>query len=242
MLLTLTAQNPADMPTRIMADFGYPGFRPAQSRKTSSGGWEFVQGTTTLTVDAQGRPRWLAIKNVRFERSDAKAARAKIARLLAKYPLRLPEGKWVTERFLAPDPYGSASSSMRYFFVPVLHGYPFLGAEMTVQFSAGLDRVLEWAHHPWPAPSAALPAKILSRAAGLKAFEAIGRTWLAAHPGGKVYVKRESLQIVWLRPRHPILAYEGWVQFSTPPTEPRHAYGGGFLYIDASSGLPIVLQ
>lgn len=207
--LVLISQDPAAIAHRIMTDFGYPSFRPDRSTRTESGGWRFVQGSTSLTVDAEGRPRWLAIEKVKFERSDAKAARAKIARLLAKYPLRLPEGKWVTERSLAPNPYGSAPSSMCYFFVPILKGYPFFNAsEMTVQFSAGLDRVLEWAYHPWPVPAAALPAKIMSRVDALKSFDRLGRTAVAGHLDWSFHgLEPGTLQLAWLYPTHPRLAY-----------------------------------
>lgn len=164
MLFLLQAAPAGELIQRITADFGIRNFSPSHWEKTTSGGWRAEDGPIRLSIDAGGSVRELKIKQVKFEASDAGRTRAKIASLLRNYPLPLGEGKWVTERSLSPHPYGDAKTSMRYFFVPMRHGYPFLnGSHMTVQVSQDQKRILEWSFHPWEVPMCPKPKSVISQ-------------------------------------------------------------------------------
>lgn len=159
LVATLAQSPPPPMaPVRaIMREFGYPEYSPSHWIHTAGGGWIADDGTIELSIDRRNIPQVLKITKVKYEVSDSATAIPRIKALLSRYPLRLPSGKWVTERSLAADPFGASNSSHRYFFVPVSKGFPHSTAFMTVQLSADCKRVLEWMYHPIPLTEGAIP-------------------------------------------------------------------------------------
>jgi hypothetical protein len=233
---------------RVMADFGYPDFVPDRSTRTASGGWVFESGATTLRVDSEGRPRDLKTRGVKFERSNAAAAERKVQRLLQRYPLSLPPGQWMTEPGNTDLFYGKSSSSFRYSYVPILHGYRFLGAsQMTIQFSSDLKRVIEWSYHPSGVASAALPKSLLTRSQALRLIGKRAFARVGSAPNAWVEVVEASLQLGWLHPNNPQLAYtcKVWYRrklaYTTPGMGTTRGVGDIAL-IDASTGAPLKLH
>jgi hypothetical protein len=239
-LIVLTATPDLEQAARtIMADFGYPNFQ-ARGTRTPSGGMVFENETVTLRIDKHGRPWVMKIKGVKFERSEAAKARQKVNQLLAKYPLDLVPGQWMTERPKAPDiPYGMASSSFRYYYVPVVKGYPYLaGGQMTVQFSSDLKRVLEWSYGPLSLKPAELPRRILTKEEALREFHRQARSRIAGHADRSYGIEEERLRLGWVHLDQPKLAYAVPVSFYTKL--PHTVRGGGSIaLIDAGTGRPL---
>ncbi len=229
---------PAELVRRVTVDFGLQGLMPVEWEQTSSGGWRSGKGVLRLSIDANGSVRELKIQKVRFEASDAKSTRAKIGALLKRYPLPLGEGKWVTERSLAPHPYGDAKTSMRYFFVPMRHGYPFLkGSLMTAQVSHDQKRVLEWSYHPWAVPACRKPGSFIDRKTAMAKM--VAESARRSTGGLKYKFGPKTFMLGWLSPTDPRLVYVG---ISTAPIDtPRGPSLTGFgMVINAETGKFVV--
>lgn len=194
------------MGTAVFKAFGYPDIKPKLVRVTESGGAELAHGNLKLLIDKHGTPWTFKIKEVRFESSQADKTLPKIKDLLRKFPLALPKGRWVTERSLGPHPYGNAKSSMRYFFVPTLHGYPFLrSSQMTVQFSHDSKRVLEWMVHRWTVPESPLPKRVISMQEAKRRFQEIGDQSAQRYKSAHAQIGNPELG--WRGIAKPVLTY-----------------------------------
>ena len=230
-----------------MARFGYARFEFPPPVKTASGGWEFWSSDERfhLRIDGNGSPRVFKIANVKFEVSSAGLATKKAASLFAHYGLRLPEGMWVGDRSLAPDPSAKlAGSSMRYFFVPWARGYPFLnpGSVCTVQFSTDLGRVIEWDYYPWRVPPVHLPSKVLTRREAIAAFRSHALKVIGSRPGLEewtVQVNERQLDLGWWGKTSPRLVYRAPVTISHSDSMGTRG-GGRQEVIDAATGASVV--
>lgn len=206
MLFLLFAQDSQTQAESVFRAFGYPDAKPELIRRTESGGAEFASGSMTLLMDKNGVPWTFKIKSVRFESSPAARSIPRIKSLLKRFPIDLPPGKWCTARSLAPHAYGRAKSSSRYFFVPWLDGYPFLkGSQMTVQLSSDSERVLEWMVHRWPVAQVKAPKHIISPEGARKRFQELGDE--SARRYKTAYAKIGQVELGWLGPERPVLAY-----------------------------------
>ncbi|HMS54616.1 MAG TPA: hypothetical protein PKA27_04380 [Fimbriimonadaceae bacterium] len=224
-------------PTQVFRDFGYPSPAPVLVRRTESGGAEYRSGPVSITIDKAGIPHVLKIPKVRFERSRATATIKRIKVLLDKYPIALPTGRWVTERSLAAHPYGAALSSMRYFYVPTLHGIPFLRrSEMTVQFSSDSKRVLEWYIYRGPKPSARLPKSYLTATEVVQRVRRLANKAIEPRKSITSFIIGQPELGWWGTPTR--LAYQVGVTFVVHHPGGRRGSGSAWL-IDAVTGQPI---